>query len=458
MDYRYRSVTFAAVLYVCVVTVAACSGSGSSGGGGGSPTGGPVPPSRAPATPTPTQPPSAIPAAIKHVIVIVQENRSFDNLFYGYPGANTATTGRTSDGSVVPLTPISLAATYDIVHGDDSFFAAWDNGRMDGFDREAIEGSAQGYPHPQYGYVPQSERQPYIQMAEQYVLADEMFPSQLDASFTAHQYLIAGYAGHAVNYPDGNWGCGGIVGTLTEQRMAGPPEPACFTYPTIADQLDARGITWRQYVPSFGVPGRYWAPWWAIERIVKGPEIHSNVISPETQFITDVGEGRLAAVTWIVPTVQNSDHAWSESTTGPAWVTSLVNAVGESPFWQSSVIFVLWDDWGGWYDHVPPPQRDYDGLGIRVPMICISPYAFAGTVSHVQYESASVLRFIEDRWNLSPMAAADRRATSAHIGCLDAAQKPRAFVAIRAASPDWSRDVGFPPRHPAGDSSSGDGD
>jgi phospholipase C len=199
---------------------------------------------RAPAaTPTPTasQPPSAIPAAIKHVIV--QENRSFDNLFYGFPGANTATSGVTSGGAVVPLTPVSLAAPYDIVHADNNFFDAWDNGKMDGFDKEGIEGTPQG-PNPQFAYVPQSEREPYIQLAQQYVLADNMFPSQLDASFTAHQYLIAGFAGHAVNYPAGNWGCGGIVPTLTEQRTAGPTEPPASRIPrspTSSTRAPSRG-------------------------------------------------------------------------------------------------------------------------------------------------------------------------------------------------------------------------
>src|SRR5580692_1893852 len=127
----YRRVVLVAALCACVATVAACSGSGSSGGGG--PQGGSVPPTHAPATPTPaptataTMPPSAIPPAIKHIVVIVQENRSFDNLFYGYPGANTATSGTTSSGAVVPLTPVSLAAPYDIVHADNNFFDAWDN-------------------------------------------------------------------------------------------------------------------------------------------------------------------------------------------------------------------------------------------------------------------------------------------------------------------------------------------
>ncbi len=210
--------------------------------------------------PTPTAPPTAIPAAIKHVVVIVQENRSFDNLFYGYPGANTATAGTMSNGEVVPLTPISLAAPYDILHASNNFFDSWDNGRMDGFNKEPAGAIRQDYPHPQYGYVPPSERGPYLQMAKQYVLADSMFRSQLDANFTAHQYIVAGFAGHAVNYPARPWGCGGTVATLTEQRTPGPRESSCFTYPTIADQLDATNISWLQYAPSRGVRGATWRP------------------------------------------------------------------------------------------------------------------------------------------------------------------------------------------------------
>ena len=117
---------------------------------------------------------------------------------------------------------------------------------------------------------------------------------------------------------------------------------------------------------------------------------------------------------------------------GPSWVTALVNAVGESKFWNSTAIFVQWDDWGGLYDHVPPPYRDYDGLGFRVPLLVISPYAKHDHVSHVQYETASVLRFAEDLFGSSQLAAADKRANSPANDCFDFSQKPRKFVRIKA--------------------------
>src|SRR6202011_2275552 len=98
---------------------------------------------------------------------------------------------------------------------------------------------------------------------------------------------------------------------------------------------------------------------------------------------SDIPAGQLAAVTWVVPSFANSDHARSMSTTGPQWVGSIVNAVGKSPFWDSTAIFIVWDDWGGWYDHVSPPQLDSLGFGIRVPLIVVSPYAKHGYVSHI---------------------------------------------------------------------------
>lgn len=117
---------------------------------------------------------------------------------------------------------------------------------------------------------------------------------------------------------------------------------------------------------------------------------------------------------------------------GPSWVAALVNAVGKSKFWDSTAIFVQWDHWGGFYDHVPPPYMNFDSLGFRVPLLVISPYAKRDYVSHTQYETASVLRFAEDLYGLGQLAAADKRAASPAADCFDFSQKPRAFVPIKA--------------------------
>ncbi|HEY1869022.1 MAG TPA: alkaline phosphatase family protein [Candidatus Cybelea sp.] len=169
-------------------------------------------------------------------------------------------------------------------------------------------------------------------------------------------------------------------------------------------------------------------PW--VKHIVDGPDFR-KVITPQKRFFADLKAGKLANFTWITPTCRDSDHPNCGGGHGPAWIASLVNAVGESKYWDQAAIFVIWDDWGGLYDHVAPPYEDYDGLGFRVPLLVISPYAKRDHVSHVQYETASVLRFTEDLYGLGSLAAADRRATSPASDCFDFHQKPRKFVPIR---------------------------
>jgi phospholipase C len=411
----------AASAYLALATLLGCSGSGQ----------GPSPTTTAAPAVMPSLPPT--PPPIEHVVIVIQENRSFDNLFHGYPGADTASVGKNSLGATIPLQSTPFEAPFDIVHNFANFRKAYDNGKMDGFDTESAGGQLSGYANPPYGFVPASETRLYFEMAQQYVLADRMFPSNIDGSFVSHQYAIAGQAQGAVDYPIGFWGCDGpptdTVTTLTQQRTIGPPEQACFDYTTIADELDQKGLSWRSYSPRFGdQSGGVWSGFQAVRHIRKGPEWATNVISPETQILTDVPAGKLASVTWVTPTFANSDHARVDTATGgPNWVASIVNAIGESPFWNSTVIFVFWDEWGGWYDHVPPPQVDYDGTGIRVPLLCISPYASKGVVSHVPYETGSILKFVELTFGLAPLSASDKRATSAGYGCLTRTS-PRPFV------------------------------
>ncbi len=169
-----------------------------------------------------------------------------------------------------------------------------------------------------------------------------------------------------------------------------------------------------------------------MKHIRYGPDWAADVVAPSQQFIADVGKGYLAGVTWITPSCYNSDHAGCLGKGGPAWVTSLVNAVGESQFWDTTAIFVMWDEWGGWYDHVAPPTLDYDGLGFRVPLVVVSPYAKKNYVSHVQYEHGSILRFAEDTFGLAQLAASDARATSPAADCFDFSKPPRKFKPFAA--------------------------
>jgi phospholipase C len=406
---------------------------------------------------------------IQHVVIIIQENRSFNNLFYGYPGAKTVTYGQDSKGQTVTLKPVGLAIKWDVSHSAQAFFAACHGTgktpgtdcRMNGFDKIGWTCGQAGTPrcpikYPPYSYVPHSETAPYFSMAKQYVLADQMYASNFDvSSFVSHQYIIAGQASRSVNYPaqGGNWGCEGgptdTIYTLSQERVVGKPLiPVCFSNKTLGDELDDAKLPWAFYTYPIGsgggkpcgggVESNYvesngiWSAYQAIKHICYGPDWNKDIITNATQFLTDVPDGKLATVTWITPTCANSDHAGCNSDTGPSWVASLVNAIGQSKFWSTSAIFVFWDDPGLWYDPEPPAYVDYDGLGFRVPMLVISPYTKRGYVSHVHYEHGSILKFVEDEFGLHWLAASDKRANSPGPDCFDFTQSPRKFVQIQA--------------------------
>jgi phospholipase C len=376
---------------------------------------------------------------ITHVVIIIQENRSFDNLFQGYPGANTVPSGQNSMGQTIALAPVTLATQYDLDHSATGFIEACDgsppgqNCKNDGFDLEQVQGLDKPK-YPQYVYVPHDETKPLFDIAHEFVVADNTFTSQIDESFVSHQYFIAAQASSAVNLPEGYWGCDGgpsdKVLTLNPDRTYGPRERACFDNQTLGDELDGAGLTWRFYAGKLRGDGGYWSGYQAIRHIIDGPD-WKNIISPQRRFFTDIVHGRLANVTWITPICKNSDHLNCDGKTGPDWVTALVNAIGESQFWSSTAVFVMWDDWGGLYDHVPPPYKDYDGLGFRVPLLVVSPYAKRNYVSHVQYETGSILRFAEDQFGLGQLAASDARATSPQADAFDFTKPPRRFVPIK---------------------------
>jgi phospholipase C len=389
---------------------------------------------------------------IQHVIIIIQENRSVDNLFQGFPNANVQSYGHDENGNYIPLQPVPLNIKWDIKHSAATFLKSCDgsgeyrsqNCKMDGFDLEGWtcdRKTSQPCPNanPPYSYVPASQTGPYVQLGEQYVLADEMFGSNYDSSsFVSHQYIIAAQAQSAINYPDDGWGCEGPLGdavpTVTALRKKGPTESPCFNYTTLGDELDAASLPWRFYTNPIGKSGGTWSGYQAVSHIYFGQDWKTDVVTPATKFYSDVYNGNLPAVSWITPVCKDSDHAGCGGDGGPSWVASLVNAVGESKYWDSSVIFVFWDDYGGWYDHVAPKVLDNDGLGFRVPLLIVSPWAKNGYVSHTQYEHGSILKFIEQQWGLSSMSQSDARANNPAPECFDftTTGKARPFKRIRA--------------------------
>jgi phospholipase C len=209
-------------------------------------------------------------------------------------------------------------------------------------------------------------------------------------------------------------------------------------YSTLRDLLDAGSVSWKFYAmpvqkesgPKHGDTAGIWSGFDAIKAVRYSDEWRQNVTRGSSVILSDISKHQLPAVAWVTPDAVNSDHPQEKSDTGPSWVASIVNAVGESTYWKSTAIVVLWDDWGGFYDHVPPPQpfNWQGGPGFRVPMLIVSPYVKAH-VEHTVYEFGSVLRFIEDNWNLGTLGKNDAHSTSIRTA-FDFSMKARTFHKI----------------------------
>ena len=194
------------------------------------------------------------------------------------------------------------------------------------------------------------------------------------------------------------------------------------------DLLDAKNVSWKYYTPE---PYFLWTGPDAISHIRYGAD-WANVSIPETNVFSDIAQGHLPTVSWVIPTGANSDHANTLSNTGPSWVADVVNAIGASQYWKNTAIFVTWDDWGGWYDHVKPPIYDSYDLGFRVPLIVISPYAKAAYVSHTQHEFGSILHFIEEQFGLGSLGYTDARADD-FSDCFNFSQTPLNYRPVPTA-------------------------
>jgi phospholipase C len=310
-----------------------------------------------------------------------------------------------------------------------------------------------------FTYVQQSDIVPYWTMAQEYTLGDETFESNSGPTFPSHEYMIAGQSGHSVEVPDGQpWSClaknkNMTVNLLAYGQATPPVFPAttgyetagpfpCFTFSTIADNLDAANISWKFYAQKTGA-GESLDPFLSIKGVIEGPD-KVNIINPDTTVLTDIKNGTLPQVSWVTPSGSNSDHPGPQSgNLGPSWVGSIVNAIGESPYWSNTAVIVMWEESGGWYDSVVPTQYAdpvtgaYEGLGYRVPLIVISPYAKAGYVDHTHYEIASTLRFIEETFGLpfignGSVAYADQRAEG-FDNAFDFTQQPLPFKPIQTS-------------------------
>jgi phospholipase C len=402
------------------------------------------------------------PSKIEHVVVLLQENRSFDNIFGGldqngkpFPHADTVSnpipgepTPHDHNGNPVTMQVGRLEECYDPLHLHANSVTDVDGGKMDGFDNEdVIREQCAPSPAPTdyvYRTIDESEVAPYWEMGEQYATSDRMFSPFGSGSYGQHLYFVAGQSANTIDNPSGGpWGCDGVATSLVGVIIpdTGGQTPGvftCFSVPTLADSLDRRGVSWRSYTavkPDFGVN---WNAYDSFSTVRYGPDWTTNVTGPPSQIITDAQNGNLAAMNWVTPTNATSDHPQDHSDLGPAWIASVVNGIGQSKYWKSTAIFITWDDWGGWYDHVPPPVVSTVGLGIRVPLIVISPYAKKGYVSHVTHTTGSILHFAEEVFDLDSLGQDDAREDDL-MDVFNFAQKPRRFKAF--AYPQRHSDV-----------------
>jgi phospholipase C len=382
---------------------------------------------------------------IKHVIFLVKENRTFDNYFGKFPGANGATSGTIHDGTVVVLGPMPDRVSPDIGHSWNAALTAYDHGRMDGFD--LIAGARVNGELHNYVQATQEDIPNYWSLAEQFTLSDNFFSSLHGPSYPNHLYTIAAQSGGAMNNPNQKtpngvpaplvpprqqpgvpgleprnvppiasgtaWGCDNdptsTVQVLDQEGTIERIYP-CLDFQTMGDELSAAHVSWKMYAPTEGSSGYIWSVYDAI-RHIRAEHAWQRHIVPVDQFAIDAAGGSLPAVSWISTPSVVSEHPPSSTCVGENWTVGLLQALASGRDWRSSAVFITWDDFGGFYDHVPPQQVDQYGLGFRVPLLVVSPYARSGYIDHAQAEFSSVLKFIEADFGVANLTDRDLNTT-----------------------------------------------
>ncbi|HEY2789689.1 MAG TPA: alkaline phosphatase family protein [Gaiellales bacterium] len=364
----------------------------------------------------PARTPIAVQAArtpIRHIVFIVKENRSYDNLFGLFPGGAGTRTGRTADGRTVKLRRLPYVQT-DLQHNHHAAVTDIAGGAMNGF---STVRDKDGKPTMlAYTTAFPGELPAYWGWAKRYALLDHTFSSGDTSSFPNHLYTVAAAAAGSVDGPNfgvENWGCDGpahLSVPVTRHGVLVHVRP-CFTIDSIGAQLSRRGIPWSEYGPPENGHGYGWVAYDAVKPIRESAAYARHVL-PLGWLPSDLDQGYLGAVTWIVPPYNRSDHPGGASLCdGENWTTDLVNRIMRMPDWRHTAIVLTWDEWGGFYDHVAPPQPDRFGMGVRVPMLVISPWARRG-IDHTTYDFTSVLKFIGEDFGLPLLSARERAAKS----------------------------------------------
>jgi phospholipase C len=366
---------------------------------------------------------------IKHIVFMIEENRSFDNVFGRFPGADGAMTATVSMGvgtQSTALVPEPYYLWHDIGHDWHDALVSIDGGRMDGFSHISyadLNGDKAAYQQ----LMPQDIPNLYA-YAHAFTLSDRTFASVGASTFPNHLYTVAAQDGGVVGNPqtpNNAWGCDSPAGSVVR---AGPDTNhltnsyPCFSYATLADRLTQARIPWTYYAAPSSDLGYIWSTLDAFKQIRNTGQWTQNV-KDERSFEADARAGRLPAFSWVTPRAATSMHPPAPVCPAENWIVGKLNALMSGPDWASTLVVLTWDDWGGFYDHVVPPQQSGRTYGIRVPLLIISPYARHGYVSHTTYSFASVLKTAEVLWHLAPLTDEDRAAHDL-LDSLDVTQKP----------------------------------
>jgi phospholipase C len=370
---------------------------------------------------------------IQHVIVLMQENRSFDQYFGTYPGANGIPAGVCEPdplhgGCMAPFHDPN-DRNYGGPHAQNNAVADIDGGRMDGFIGQAEKAQGCSSTNPNcgpcnespssgqcdvMGYHDAREIPNYWAYAENFGLQDGMFASSLSWSLPEHLFMLSAWSAACPNGDPNPMDCTSSLGLYSERPEVNPN--ATYAWTDVTYLLHRAGVSWAYYVFNGAEPDCESDEAMSCAPVAQRPKT-PGIWNPLPYF-TDVKEdGQLGNVqtlenfytavhnthscglpnvSWIDPNASVSEHPTGLVSRGQAYVTTLVNAVMRSPCWASTAIFLSWDDWGGFYDHVAPPSVDRNGYGLRVPGLLISPYARAGYVDHQQLSHDAYLKFIEN--------------------------------------------------------------
>jgi phospholipase C len=379
---------------------------------------------------------------IDHFVFIVQENRSFDSYFGTYPGADGIPPGTTNAGFLGKQVASYHDASLTNRGGPHGWVAAQadvDGGLMDGFVKQSWGslalspqlGSDQGTPDDVMGYHDSREIPNYWDYADLYVLQDRMFESVSSYSLASHLYMLAGQSG------------GYVGGPLV-------PIPHEFTFPEITQLHKNSRLDWKYYVREgragdtandalVGMSSDETQaahiytnknPLPAFPAVRDDPPQWNRLVDTE-EFYKDASSGHLPQVSWVIPSDTVSEHPPSDIADGMAYTTGIVNSVMASPDWKHTAIFIAWDDWGGFYDHVQPPVVDRYGYGLRVPGLIISPYAKRGYIDHTDASFDSWLKIVEERYGVPSLTSRDTSAYDLR-GAFDFTQPPREPVQLSA--------------------------